>query len=322
MTALKHDINSVFMPRAMEHLARLKQPGTAGFVHYTSAATMISILRDRKIWMRNARCMNDVSEMQHGCDRLMSALGNDCRREKLINALNLCRPDAAEKAFALFDQYRPNILDRTFITCLSEHDQREDKLGRLSMWRAYGQDSVGVALVINKEVLFLEGNALNAFSSPVAYLTDEELLSDIDRIIANVAANEDWLKKVDPIHLQRTLFATLLFGVTSLKHPGFWEEREWRVIHSPDIFPSPVLKQSIEIIGGVPQQIFKIPLEDFAVHRNVGFSPDKIISRLIIGPSNYPGQVKEAMVDALTAAGVKNAADRVVMSDIPLRMHA
>ncbi len=46
------------------------------------------------------------------------------------------------------------------------------------------------------------------------------------------------------------------------------------------------------------------------------------IARLIIGPSNYPGQVKEAMIDAMSQAGVTNAADRIVISDIPLRMRA
>ena len=36
----------------------------------------------------------------------------------------------------------------TYLTSISEHRNKEDTFGRLSMWRAYGE-TTGVALVMN-----------------------------------------------------------------------------------------------------------------------------------------------------------------------------
>jgi hypothetical protein len=45
----------------------------------------------------------------------------------------------------------------------------------------------------------------------------------------------------------------------------------------------------------------------------------QIFDRLIIGPSPYPWPMYEAFKAALTEAGVKDAQERVFVSDIPIR---
>lgn len=42
------------------------------FVHYTSAENGINIIKNKEIWLRNVRCMNDFSEVEHGMSVLQS----------------------------------------------------------------------------------------------------------------------------------------------------------------------------------------------------------------------------------------------------------
>src|ERR1700693_3098635 len=41
---------------------------SARFVHYTSAEAALSIIKSKRIWMRNAMSMADYREVQHGFD--------------------------------------------------------------------------------------------------------------------------------------------------------------------------------------------------------------------------------------------------------------
>jgi hypothetical protein len=112
--------------------------------------------------------------------------------------------------------------------------------------------------------------------------------------------------------------------MTCSKHEGFAEEREWRIIHHPAFqrqgAQSP-LKTSIESFGGIPQIIYKFPID-------ASFAPEvsdldfaAMFDRLIIGPTPTPWAMYEAFTRALTAAGVANAGNRVIASGIPLRSY-
>ena len=114
-------------------------------------------------------------------------------------------------------------------------------------------------------------------------------------------------------------FNVLLFASTCSKHRGFGEEREWRVIHVPKQHPSDVLEQSVEVIRGVPQTVYKIPLRNIPEEGLVGVEIQEILHHIIIGPSSYPLPLHDAFVSVLEQAGVEDAASKVITSDIPLR---
>jgi hypothetical protein len=76
---------------------------------------------------------------------------------------------------------------------------------------------------------------------------------------------------------------------------------------------------STEVIGGVPQIIYKMPLDSSTSPVLAELDSAKIFDRLIVGPSPYPWVMCEAFVDALTKMGVSDAASRVYVSGIPLR---
>ena len=113
----------------------------------------------------------------------------------------------------------------------------------------------------------------------------------------------------------------LAAAVVSLKHEGFREEREWRLIYGPKRNPSPVMEAESEtrIIGAVPQLIYKMPLDAPVAPEVAGLDVARIFDRLIIGPSQYSLAVHQAFTGALTKAGVADAGARVMFSGIPIR---
>jgi hypothetical protein len=52
----------------------------------------------------------------------------------------------------------------------------------------------------------------------------------------------------------------LVAGVACRKHEGFHEEREWRIVYNPKRVPSQLMLSNIEVINGVPQAVYKIPI--------------------------------------------------------------
>jgi hypothetical protein len=309
---------SVFLPYAMQQRERVTQTN-GRFVHYTSAENALKIINSKRIWMRNTTCMTDFREVIHGRDAL-NRYFNQERKRAFIDALDECNRGAAEGAFALFDQWWQNTQLQTYITSISEHDPREDLHGRLSMWRAFGGSSAArVAIVIRLQLGIGTNLALGSTLSPVRYFTDDELAREFDAVIANVRTNRDFLRAADRNTLINAIFGMLTTAVVCSKHEGFIEEREWRVIHAPRRTPSAILEHSVEVVGGIPQIVYKIPLENNAGAAITGLHPDELIDRVIIGPTQFPWAMYEACVSALDAAGVHNAATRVSVSQIPVR---
>jgi hypothetical protein len=160
---------------------------------------------------------------------------------------------------------------------------------------------------------------LNLLFSPIAYFTDERLHSELRAIIKNIEHNRDFLKAADRSRVVGTAFHMLVLASLCLKHEGFDEEREWRLIYSPKRKPSSLVLPSIEVIDGVPQTVYKIPLDGDPTAGLAEIDLPHLLDRVIIGPTVFAWPMYEAFVAALTDAGVANAGSRVVVSGIPIR---
>jgi hypothetical protein len=154
---------------------------------------------------------------------------------------------------------------------------------------------------------------------PVAYFTDQQLKDELDAVVSNVQADRQFLSSLDRGSFITNVFFMHIAHVVCLKHEGFREEREWRVIYAPRRSPSAFVGSSTEVVSGIPQVVYKIPLENnsSAGISEIGFAD--IFDRIIIGPSQFPVAMYEAFVAALDQAGIKDAAKRVFISQIPVR---
>jgi len=74
-----------------------------------------------------------------------------------------------------------------------------------------------------------------------------------------------------------------------------------------------------EVVGGLPQQIYELPLDASVNPGLADLDLSRIIDRLIIGPSQYPSVMYTAFTQALAQAGVSNAGGRIFVSGIPIR---
>lgn len=278
------------------------------FAHYTTESTLTKIIKNKEIWLRNTSRMNDSMEIKYGvigmekalsingnADRfrtfLMYVFDGDTRYvDKIVNII-------PERGY--IDQYI------TYIACLSEHhmqpDDHEDKYGRLSMWRAYGNKS-GVAMLFKPEILKLEGGVI-AFS-PVEYWEQDEITKAVTDKINFLCHHErdirEYIRK-DSNHKNaflRVMIQMLLFAVISIKHPSFAEEKEWRLIYNPTTsdalsLANGVVDSEVVEIRGSLEKIYKIHLSDG------DYKLGNLLDSIMIGPNNHPLVTKVAIEELL-----------------------
>lgn len=311
-------IMKLFFPHAHKRQEQIKRDNTK-FVHYTQAETAISIIENNEFWMRKATCMNDFMEAQHGWHCLTNAFdGDESIGMKMLKLFDDVHANISKEILDLVNMHRDYLLTDVYISCFSEHKPSENITGRLSMWRAYG-NGTGVALVLNNKPFIADSDALNAYTSPVAYLDDEGFNKSFSELTRNIIDNFNVIRSLDKAAIINYTFSMLRFIIHSTKHIGFGEEKEWRVIYCPQIDRSSKLKKDICSIGGIPQPIYKIPLENYPEENFTGATIPELIDRIIIGPTEYPSAVREAFIHKLKEREVSDAEKKVFVSNIPLR---
>jgi hypothetical protein len=315
-------LTGIFMPQALRQMKALYErvPGqTSGrLVHYTSAEAALQIIEKKQFWMRNTICMTDYREVLHGYDIFNDYFADKTRGQAFIDAFEAVAPGVATEAIVAFNNSWSDIRLNTYITCVSEHQDSEDKHGRLSMWRAFGSGT-RVGIVFSIPYMTLSPIALGLSFSPVAYLPPAEVHEVIEEVVKNVQTERAYLQSLQRDVLVRMVFQMLVSGVVCLKHEGFREELEWRAIYTPNRWSSPLMKSSTKVLGGVPQVVYKIPLDGAAHPQIADLDFARLFERLIVGPTPYPWPISCAFEQVLKNAGVADARQRIVFSQIPIR---
>lgn len=324
---LANRLEAIFLPsnRAKrDKLYRLKSGSNAigpdpRFAHYTSAESALKILENKQLWMRNSTCMADYREVQHGFERLNKFFKDKGKRKRFSRCFKNVVPGIADEAIDLFNRWWEDIQYNTFISSISEHDDSEDRHGRLSMWRAFGGTGARVAIVFTIPKYTGVTEVLGIQFGPVSYRNEDDIDPEMDIIIKNVRRNQNFLKDQGRDIVLGSIFKMFFAAVASVKHDGFHEEREWRILYSPARNPSPLIEQSTQVINGIPQIIYKIPFDGvkYPLLEDLDFS--KIFDRIIIGPTQFPMAIYKAFVASLENAGISDASSRVFVSNIPIR---
>jgi len=265
--------------------------------------------------------MNDFSEVEYGHERIREAISEKSVGGRLDFLLNQVGNSLYDEVLGRIDSFYEDRAAQTYMVSISEHgdaEREEDEYGRLSMWRAYGGNP-NVAFVFNNDPFLNETNALNAFTSPVLYAGREKFLREFSRMVDSFEQNIELAKQIGVVGVRKLIFNLMHFTALSTKHPGFAEEREWRVLYSPTVWKSDKIVSSIEVIGGVPQVIHKIPLQNYPEQGHINSELHELLYEIIIGPTDNPEPIREAIVQKLDEAGVPDAAMKVRASNIPLR---
>lgn len=321
---IQKTLREVFYPYATKKIDSMRRNSTR-FVHYTSAENALNIIDGNQVWLRNTNLMNDFREVQHGQRCVLDAWNDDKVGGKLQKALNSLSAGLSERFIQRFVGYERTRSHETYMIAVSEHgneQNREDLYGRLSMWRAYG-GSTNVAFVFKNDPFLSESDALNAYTSPVLYADSEGFKPHFLEVAKNFEDHTDMLRLAGEDLTSYLLLSAFHFAVLSTKHPGFAEEREWRVIYTPNFYLTASrasrLESKIVCLGGIPQRIYSLKLENVPEHGFLGATLPELLVEVIIGPTQFPWPIYDALVEKLMNANVEDADKKVKVSNIPLR---
>lgn len=294
--------------------------GRSKLCHYTTAENAIKMLDSREFWLRNAKCMNDFAEIDGGATMIAKILSNNDR--SLLRRLSKIidpKCDVVDQSFIdLWDDWNKNDASKTFIGCLSECDV-DEKAGKLSMWRAYGSQKVGICFIFNSDPFLNEDNNLGAYSFPVCY--DDYIKSNnyFEKCIKVLEDNVGQFSDLSIEERRNIILQGFLYRAIISKHSGFEEEREWRIVAHQNN-KQPIITESVESLNGVPQIVKKIPLKHDPKAGLLKADIPNLLHRVIIGPNEFPMVVYDALVHKLNEIGVENAYEKVAISGIPLRL--
>lgn len=306
-------ISQIFHPGQLKAREALTKKQVK-FVYYTNAETALKIIDNQELWFRNATVMNDYSEISYGLNLIRRVFSGN-KGERFKTAVDVIFPATIEQVGNLLNTWESDWRFETYLACVSIHEPFEDAFGRLSMWRAYGD----TALVVNSKPMASVTDELGVFSFPVNYFSEDDFRQHLDEITDQILINRFYLQDLGQKSLI-TLIHRMLFRIAiSTKHPGFAEEREWRLCYRPNEQKSQMMSADVCTLGGVPQRVFKLNLAAEAYRDQFETDMPNLLEKLIIGPASFPYMRHQAFTEALTKRGLKDAAKKVVISSIPLR---
>jgi hypothetical protein len=287
--------------------------------HYTTIQTFEQIVTNNEFWFSNPLFMNDFEEVRFGVEQGNQIVMNNA---EIARALGTEKTPLFQAAFAkCYSQFANEHAINTYVFCLSKHEP-EDNDGLLSMWRGYGANGNGIAIVFDTSKLAdLADSPL--IIGKVDYESTEGRISWLQKKVAEFAR----LLTVTSVPSEKlylpayALFERIKYFALFTKHRGFKEEAEWRVVYMPDrdkggrlnhMFHYSIGKRGIE-----PKLKFKVlPIPEITVD---DLSITKITDRIILGPTVSSPIAVETVRRMLTLAKHPELARRVVASRIPFR---
>ena len=273
-------LDDIFFHYFNQKLQELENNKNVEFAYYSSLEVIHYILTDGKIWLRNASCMNDFMEIRRGQDlfeKYFQAEENRCKFRRIFNQID-SNFNWEEKLLQVIRDFPISAIYDCYLASLTVHDKKDDDLGKLSMWRGYGR-GIGGALVLNKEEI-LSRDIKGISLSKVAYFTYEEFAENFNELLANIELHVQQFKSIGAQNIWQHLRRAVLFAIVSIKHPGFREEKEWRLLcfDSDTTNDKRFLDTEIVVISGVPQKIYTLNIKKIL---------PELLDHAIIGPTQY-----------------------------------
>lgn len=288
--------------------------------HYTTISAMERIMCTNEIWFSNPLLMNDVEELRFGIQQGTRAfhesedLRTACRTSSRWDIL----ASAFEQCYAEFEGQ--HAFD-TYVLCFSEHDAGNFD-GVLSMWRGYGGNGDGAAIVIDTSKINVNEES-PLIISRVHYASAESRLAWIDtklRQFANILTDLSLADDELPIAAYAIFDRLRVFSLFT-KHYGFHEEREWRIVYMSyrdrERRFSHMLHYSTGERGIEPKLKFRV--EPIPGLTDEDLSLDKLMHSIILGPTVSNPMAVKSVCRMLELTGHGELLDRLKVSTTPFR---
>lgn len=288
--------------------------------HYTSLQNLENILSNNEMWLSNPLFMNDLEEVRFGVTNgfeiiqnhkgIRGAFDSDQMASNFFKFLEL-----EYNAFTIED-----VFD-LYVMCFSRHDQ-SDENGRLSMWRGYGNNGNGVALVFDTSKITVLGDSPLVISR-VEYATSVERIGwiqgkadEVATFISDHSIDESLL-----YGMAKELISRIVLFSIFTKHKGFEEENEWRLVYLKDRDVDNKLDSMFGYFNG-PRGIepkLKLKLEPMAGTIGENFQFSDIIHSIILGPTTSSPLALMSIERMLKSLRKDELIERLKSSTIPFR---
>ncbi len=288
--------------------------------HYTSVDALEKIIQSKEVWLSNPLNMNDYEEMRFGIGLGYQAF---IQNKNIVNA---CGTRARHSLLKDYFSAHFNTLDReyapnTYVLCFSEQT-KDDYDGLLSMWRGYGANGNGVAIVIDgKKLPISDSSALQI--GKVRYETKNNRVSIVNSIVNNFAK---LLKQTNPSDDQLNIAADILLDRLTRfalfhKHNGFSEEKEWRIVYFRPRDRNKRFESRLDYaIGknGITPKL-KLKFSPSPGFLDENFNIMDIVDSILLGPSISNKLAELAVNRMLEKNGYQGGKEKVKLSTTPFR---
>ena len=288
--------------------------------HYTSLSNLESILTDNVVWLSNPLHMNDLEEVRFG---VLNGIEIVQTNHELATSF---KTDERRKMFSehlkkLFDDYaREHVID-LYLMCFSRHEPKHND-GKLSMWRGYGHNGRGAAIVFDTSKVQVTNSSPLALA-PVHYGTQQgrrdaisSKIADVARFVSQTAIPDEYIGA-----LADAIFKRICLYAIFTKHIGFDEEDEWRLVYFKERDNDARLHRYLSYFNG-PNGLepkLKLPLEPIKGAIDEALDLSNLIHQITIGPTASSALARRSLERMLEKIGKPELKSKIWMSEIPFR---
>lgn len=257
--------------------------------HYTSPDGVLGIAHSKCIWATNIHYLNDSKEFKHALELFSSEI----LRRKHNNKDNAAYYDE------LLNQIETIESIKTFVASFSAEGDL------LSQWRAYCPPGGGYSIGFETNKLLENSKSQGYRLRPCIYNVMEQR-TQLQKILDFIDEryNNNWK---DNQEFASSFLQRVVDIAPTFKHPGFSEEKEWRLSLFPDFH---TVKNTKHRAG----KKLLIPYQEFDL-RNTDGSMN--IKKSIVGPSDTPGLSLDSLTDVFSTNNISWG--QASMTTTPLR---
>jgi hypothetical protein len=194
--------------------------------HYTTAAGLLGILDSSAFWATDLRFLNDAQEAVYARELFVDAVRSAENPALYAGHPAHDDPQSFGETFAGYKQLVAQELNSpdfaVYVTCFCESGDL------LSQWRAYGSDH-GYAIEVKTDALKTADTQIPGYGMSLMQVRyGRDAAADVVSTAMRDMTDDSNLAHVGVhAHYMALRLTAMLAGV---KHPGFQEEREWRVV--------------------------------------------------------------------------------------------
>ena len=284
--------------------------------YYTSASTLYSILDNKEVWLRSTMCMNDYQEIRYAASKLKEILRKNNKKifNQFIEVLEQILSGKITGIRDILNDILTNIAGglylHTYIMCFTEHDDSIFPDGNLQMFNSYGRGN-GACLIFDK-------NKLQELDLPIykVHYSNEKIIENkLTQLLNRLDEKAKELRGTDVNEIINYLKLFFISLITTTKHPGFWQENEWRLIINDRLIQydknfKNVQNEKVKCVNDIPQIIKTLKLNGY----------EQLLKKIILEPRYTMAAEALAIIKMLKDSwNIDKPADIIRVSEIPVR---